>query len=84
MPFAQQAEPARRRLVSVVLDAPEPLLFHAEVLYRDGAAVSYLRSGSYGWTVGGAVGLAAVDAGAGEVTQDWLGVGSLACRRRRP
>lgn len=70
--LAQQAEPARRRLVSVVLDAPEPLLFHAEVLHRDGAAVGYLRSGSYGWTVGGAVGLAAVDAGAGEVTQDWL------------
>ncbi len=74
--LAQRAEPARRRLVSVLLDDPAPLLFHAEVLHRDGVPVGYLRSGSYGWTLGGAVGLAGLDAGADEVTQEWLDAAS--------
>jgi glycine cleavage system aminomethyltransferase T len=33
------------------------------VLRRDGVEVGYLRSASYGFTLGGAVGLAMVDAG---------------------
>ncbi len=39
------------------------MLFHAEVVRRDGIEVGYLRSASYGFTLGGAVGLAMVDAG---------------------
>jgi len=51
----------RRRLVSVLLRDPEPLLFHAEVVRRDGVVVGDVRSGSYGHTLGGAVGLAMVE-----------------------
>jgi len=54
--------PLRRRLVQVLLKDPAPLLFHAEVVHRDGRPAGYIRSASYGFTVGGAVGLAMIDA----------------------
>jgi 4-methylaminobutanoate oxidase (formaldehyde-forming) len=52
----------KRRLVQVLLQDPEPMLFHAEVVHRDGKPVGYVRAGSYGHTLGGAVGLAMVEA----------------------
>ncbi|MBL8324436.1 MAG: GcvT family protein [Rubrivivax sp.] len=52
-----------RRLLQIQLLDPEPLMFHAEVVWRDGVRVGYLRSASYGHTLGGAVGLAMIDAG---------------------
>ena len=57
------AGPLTRRLVQVLLKDPTPLLFHAELLRRDGRAVGYLRSASYGFTLGGAVGLAMLEPG---------------------
>ena len=39
------------------------MLFHAEVVRRDGKPVGYVRAASYGFTVGGAVGLAMIEAG---------------------
>jgi glycine cleavage system aminomethyltransferase T len=42
---------------------PGPLMFHAEVVLRDGKPAGYIRSASYGFTLGGAVGLAMIDAG---------------------
>ena len=74
---AKAAGPLRRRLVSVLVTDPEPLLHHAEVLWRDGEVAGYVRAGSYGHTLGGAVGLAMVDAGpSGEpVTAAWLADG---------
>ena len=48
------------RLVSVVCNDPEPLMYHAEVLRRDGREAGYVRAASYGHTLGGAVGLAMV------------------------
>jgi 4-methylaminobutanoate oxidase (formaldehyde-forming) len=57
------AGPLTRRLVQVLVRDPEPLMFHAEVVRRDGVAVGYIRAASYGHTLGGAVGLAMVDAG---------------------
>jgi glycine cleavage system aminomethyltransferase T/glycine/D-amino acid oxidase-like deaminating enzyme len=59
----RDAGPLTRRLVQVLVRQPEPLLYHAEVLHRDGVAVGYLRSASYGHTLGGAVGLAMVEPG---------------------
>ena len=79
------AGPLRRRLVQVRVDDPEPLLQHGEVLRRDGVPMGYLRSASYGFTIGGAVGLALVDPdaagpgplGDGEpVSQAWLDNGT--------
>ena len=55
---------------------PDPLLYHAEVLHRDGEAVGYVRAASYGWTLGGAVGLAMVSGGGELVTRDWLNAGT--------
>jgi glycine cleavage system aminomethyltransferase T/glycine/D-amino acid oxidase-like deaminating enzyme len=57
------AGPLTRRLVQVLLTDPEPLMFHAEVVRRNGAPVGYIRAASYGFTLGGAVGLAMLDAG---------------------
>jgi glycine cleavage system aminomethyltransferase T/glycine/D-amino acid oxidase-like deaminating enzyme len=57
------AGPLRRRLVQILVKDPEPLLFHAEVVRRNGAPVGYVRAASYGFTLGGAVGLAMVEAG---------------------
>jgi len=57
------AGPLQRRLVQVLVQQPEPLMYHAEVLHRNGVAVGYLRSASYGHTLGGAVGLAMVEPG---------------------
>ncbi len=66
--------PPHRRLVQVLLSDPNPLMFHAEVVHRDGAAVGYIRAASYGFTLGGAVGLAMVEA-TEPITQDWLDAG---------
>ncbi|SNS13396.1 GcvT family protein [Tropicimonas sediminicola] len=46
-----------RRLVQFRLTDPEPLLYHAEPILRDGEVVGHLTSGNYGHTLGGAVGL---------------------------
>ena len=61
--LAQKARgPLTRRLVQVLVTDPEPLMFHAEVVRRDGRPAGYIRSASYGFTLGGAVGLAMIDA----------------------
>jgi glycine cleavage system aminomethyltransferase T/glycine/D-amino acid oxidase-like deaminating enzyme len=58
----RDAGPLRRRLVQVLLTDPEPLMFHAEIVRRDGVPVGYVRAASYGHTVGGAIGLAMIEA----------------------
>lgn len=59
----QAAGPPRRRLVQVLVQDPGPLMFHGEVVRRDGVPVGYVRAASYGFTLGGAVGLAMVEPG---------------------
>jgi glycine cleavage system aminomethyltransferase T len=63
-----------RRLVQVLVKDPEPLMFHAEILRRSGKPVGEIRAASYGFTLGGAVGLAMVEAGQ-PVTEDYLDSG---------
>jgi 4-methylaminobutanoate oxidase (formaldehyde-forming) len=65
------AGPLRRRLVQVLVKDPGPMLYHAEILRRDGRAVGYVRAASYGHTLGGAVGLAMVQ-GDEPIDQAWL------------
>ncbi len=67
----QKAAPMKRRLAQVLVKDPEPMLFHAEVVLRAGKPVGYVRAGSYGHTLGGAVGLAMLEAGE-PVTPAWL------------
>jgi glycine cleavage system aminomethyltransferase T len=60
--LAQRAEgPPKRRLVQVLVKDPAPLMYHAEVVHRDGVAVGYVRAASYGHTLAGAVGLTMVE-----------------------
>jgi heterotetrameric sarcosine oxidase gamma subunit len=66
--------PLRRRLVQVLVTDPEPLLLHAEVVRRNGQPAGYIRSASYGFTLGGAVGLAMIDADE-PITQAYLDSG---------
>jgi 4-methylaminobutanoate oxidase (formaldehyde-forming) len=54
--------PLRRRLVQVLLKDPRPMLFHAEIVQRNGRPAGYIRAASYGFTLGGAVGLTMIDA----------------------
>ncbi len=70
------AGPLHRRLVQVLLTDPEPLLFHGEVVRRDGVPVGYIRAASYGFTLGGAVGLAMLTREDGAaLDQTWLDSG---------
>jgi 4-methylaminobutanoate oxidase (formaldehyde-forming) len=67
--------PSNRALVQVLLEDPEPMLFHAEIVYRDGTALGYIRAASYGHTLGGAVGLAMIRADE-PITSEFLAAGS--------
>lgn len=70
----KEAGPLTRRLAQVLVKDPEPLMFHAEVVRRDDRPVGYVRAASYGFTLGGAVGLAMIEAGE-PVTQAYLDAG---------
>lgn len=50
-----------KRLVQFLLEDPAPLLYHNEPIWRDGAVAGYVRSGMYGHTLGGAVGLGYIE-----------------------
>ena len=70
--LAKKAEgPLTRRLVQILLKDPEAMLFHAEIVYRNDQRVGYIRAASYGHTLGGAVGLAMIDAGE-PIDENWL------------
>lgn len=69
------AGPLTRRLLQVLVKDPEPLMFHAEVVRRNGRPVGYVRAASYGFTLGGAVGLVMVEAGE-PIDQAYLDRGS--------
>jgi 4-methylaminobutanoate oxidase (formaldehyde-forming) len=64
----------KRRLVQFLVIDPEPLLYHGEPIFRDGVRVGYIRSGAYGHTLGGAVGLGYVENDAG-VSGDYITTG---------
>ena len=71
--LAKKAEgPLTRRIVQVLVQDPEPMLFHAEPVWRAGKPVGYVRAASYGFTVGGAVGLVMVEAGGEPLNQAYV------------
>jgi len=67
--------PLTRRLLQILVKDPQPMLFHAEPVHRDGVPVGYVRAASYGHTLGGAVGLAMIDAG-GPLDAKWIEAGT--------
>jgi glycine cleavage system T protein len=83
--LAQREKPLARRLVVFVLDDAEPLLYHDEPIWRDGALVGRIASGAYGHTVGRSVGLGWVSHPGG-VTDAFVTAGrweiEIACERR--
>ena len=62
---ARKPGPPTRRLVQVLLEDQEPLLYGGEPVYRDGRHVGHVRIGAYGHTLGGATGLAMFEDEAG-------------------
>ncbi len=58
----REAGPLTRRLVQVLVKDPEPLMYHGEIVLRDTVPVGKIRAASYGFTLGGAVGLAMIEA----------------------
>ena len=50
-----------KRLLQFRLLDPQPLLYHNEPIWHEDALVGYVRSGTYGHTLGGAIGLGYVD-----------------------
>ncbi len=68
--------PLKRRILQVLVKDPEPLMFHAEPIWRDGKPAGYVRAASYGHTVGGAVGLAMIEGGSEVVDQKYLDAGT--------
>jgi 4-methylaminobutanoate oxidase (formaldehyde-forming) len=68
------AGPPGKRLAGFRLADPQAVLVGRETILRDGAAVGYLTSGGYGYTVGAPLGYGYVRR-AGGVTDDWLAAG---------
>ncbi|MBA2538031.1 MAG: aminomethyl transferase family protein, partial [Deltaproteobacteria bacterium] len=68
------AGPLKKKLVQILVKDPQPMLFHAEIVHRDGKPIGYLRAASYGHTLGGAVGLAMVEADV-PIDGKWLEAG---------
>ena len=50
-----------KRLCSVLVKDPEAMLYHGEIVYRDGKIVGDVRAGSYGHTLGGSIGLTMIE-----------------------
>jgi glycine cleavage system aminomethyltransferase T len=64
-----------RRLVQYLVLDPEPMVYHGEVIWRNGQRVGDVRIGSYGHTLGGAVGLAMIENTGEMVNKNYLETG---------
>jgi 4-methylaminobutanoate oxidase (formaldehyde-forming) len=67
--LSQKQGDVKRRLTIFVLEKPEPVLWGSEPIYRDGEAVGYTTSGSYGHSVGGAIAMGYVNNATGATPQ---------------
>ena len=61
----------QKRMAQVLVKDPEPMLYHAEVVFRNGKVVGDVRAGSYGHTLGGAVGLTMLERSEETGSQTW-------------
>jgi 4-methylaminobutanoate oxidase (formaldehyde-forming) len=72
-----RARGPRRRLVSVVVDDPDAMLWGGELLLRDGRPVGQVTSAAWGETVGACVGLGYVADPAGTTAREFATAGSF-------
>lgn len=73
-----RAKPLTRRLLSIVLEDGEPLLWGGEAILRDGKPVGDLTSAAYGHTVGAAVAMGYVRRDDGQaIDAAWLKSGKF-------
>jgi 4-methylaminobutanoate oxidase (formaldehyde-forming) len=70
----QRASGIHRRLVTFLLDNPEPLLWGHEPILRDGVPVGFTTSGSYAHTLGSAIGMGYVQSN-GPIAREWVEAG---------
>ena len=76
---AREQGPPRHRVVSLLAEDPAADLFGNEPVFLGEEWVGYIRAAAYGYTVGGAVGLAQVECADG-VTGGWLKNGDFRAR----
>lgn len=74
---AAAAQPRTSRLVSVLVGGLDVPLVHGELVRRDDEVIGYVRAGSFGWTLGAAVGLAMVTRADGVADSAWLTSGDI-------
>jgi 4-methylaminobutanoate oxidase (formaldehyde-forming) len=73
---AQKAQGTlKKRLLQFLVKDPEPMMFHAEPVRRNGKTIGYIRAASYGHTLGGAVGLAMISADE-PIDNKWIEAGT--------
>jgi heterotetrameric sarcosine oxidase gamma subunit len=77
--LAREQGPPRHRVVSLLAEDPAADLFGNEPVFLGDQWVGYVRAAAYGYTVGGAVGLAQVECAEG-VTGGWLKTGDFRAR----
>jgi glycine cleavage system aminomethyltransferase T/glycine/D-amino acid oxidase-like deaminating enzyme len=73
----KESGPLKRKIGQVMLKDPQPMMFHAEVIWRNGVRCGYVRAGSYGHTLGAAVGLAMFEGGTETVDDAWIQSGTF-------
>lgn len=61
----QKEQGVKKRLVQLLLEDPEPMMYHNEPIYRDGEMVGYTTSAMYGHTLGASVAMGFVNSDAG-------------------
>jgi 4-methylaminobutanoate oxidase (formaldehyde-forming) len=71
--LTQQEQGVSRHLVQLMLNDPEPLIYHNEPIWRGDQIVGHITSAAYGYTLGGAVGLGYVSAEPGAPADSVLG-----------
>ncbi len=69
------AAAVKRRVVSIVVEAPHTNLWGNELILRDGEAVGFVTSAAFGHTIGKPVALGIVSNSNGPANADWLQAG---------
>jgi 4-methylaminobutanoate oxidase (formaldehyde-forming) len=72
---AERAAGVRRRLVAVVLERADRLLYHNEPIWRNDELVGRISSGMFGHTLGASLGLGYLANGGAPVSAEWIAAG---------